>query len=289
MRNVGTENDVLYRLADLLDTLCPPRRAVRRKYSSYDVLQTIQFLLSTGLAWNKYKDVSKKDGTAAFRRFKTWVVTGTLEKAWGVLVDAYITRQKKDDVKWFHQVFVDTSYVKSINGLKGEQDLGRNPTDRGKTGMKVSIVCDQKQVPLSISFHEPKTHDSHTIENTIHGLHHQDLRVDKRYTTQLIADRGYDSAPKKKFLKYRYDVRLVTERVRRGRNPIKQNKKKRYEPARLSRFDKSGLRRRHCVENCFCRLDKFRRLLLRYDKTTAVFLGFHLAAFCMCTLHLLLF
>ncbi len=48
---------------------------------------------------------------------------------------------------------------------------------------------------------------------------------------------------------------------------------------KLSVQQKGALHRRHRVENFFCRLDKFKRLLVRHDRCISSFQSFHFLAF----------
>lgn len=74
----------------------------------------------------------------------------------------------------------------------------------------------------------------------------------------MLADRAYDSDAIRNLL------------TARGTSPVipnKSNRKNRW------RFSKSAYRKRHLIENAFCRLKDFRRIATRYDKLARNFLA----------------
>jgi transposase len=68
---------------------------------------------------------------------------------------------------------------------------------------------------------------------------------------KLLADKAYDSAEMRKSLK------------KRGTKPIIPNKSNRKKPFT---FSKKACKKRHKIENAFCRAKDFRRIATRYDR-----------------------
>ena len=54
-------------------------------------------------------------------------------------------------------IITDTFTVKSMGGSQG---LGRNPTDRGRKGLTVSLICDQKLVAHAVHVVGANIHDA---------------------------------------------------------------------------------------------------------------------------------
>ena len=54
-------------------------------------------------------------------------------------------------------VITDTFTAKSMDGSQG---LGRNPTDRGRKGRKVSLICDQNLVTHAVHVGGANIHDA---------------------------------------------------------------------------------------------------------------------------------
>ena len=82
----------------------------------------------------------------------------------------------------------------------------------------------------------------------------------------LLADKGYDADPLRRAVRAAGAVPVI---------PGRRNRK------RSIRHDTERYRRRHLIENAFCRLKDFRRVATRYDKLAANFLsGVALATAC---------
>ena len=62
------------------------------------------------------------------------------------------------------ELITDTFTVKSMRGSHG---LGRNPNDRGRQGLKVSIICDTNRITRAIHIGPANTHDSKLLLPTI--------------------------------------------------------------------------------------------------------------------------
>jgi len=75
---------------------------------------------------------------------------------------------------------------------------------------------------------------------------------------ELLGDKAYDSAELREKLKDR------------GTKPVIPNKSNRKLPFR---FNKKSYKKRHRIENAFCRLKDFRRIATRYDKLARNFLA----------------
>jgi putative transposase len=74
----------------------------------------------------------------------------------------------------------------------------------------------------------------------------------------MLADRAYDSDAIRALLSHRGTKPVI---------PNKCNRKRRFS------FNKTAYRKRHRIENAFCRLKDFRRIATRYDKLARNFLA----------------
>lgn len=75
---------------------------------------------------------------------------------------------------------------------------------------------------------------------------------------EMLGDKAYDSD------EIRQDL------TDRGTQPVIPNKRNRKQPLR---FNKKSYKKRHRIENAFCRLKDFRRIVTRYDKLARNFLA----------------
>ena len=249
---------ILDGIAVLLDKLDPPRRA--RKVSNRAVLEVAFLVLSQGVSWERMT-VEGVSASTPQKRFRRWCRDGVLLEAWRSVVKEYVREGISRAPDTFQTVYIDASFEKN---LLGGDCLGKNPTDRGRLATKLSLVCDDFGVPLAFSLHPGNQSDVTTVESTLESLPCS-ITKDGRYSTVLVGDKGYVSKDLCLRLRRRH-IRLLT--------PAK-NYKHKVRPW-MCKGDRERLRHRHKVENMFCRLDKFKRLLNRSDRLISTFAGFHL-------------
>jgi transposase len=124
-----------------------------------------------------------------------------------------------------------------------DQEIGPNPTDRGKAGSKRHVVVDQQGIPLAIWLTAANVQDSVIFEELIEAVEpiarprgRRRTRPDKPH-----ADKGYD------FPRCRAYLRRRGIRCRIARRGIESKEK-------LGRY-------RRVAERAFAWLDRFRRLV----------------------------
>jgi putative transposase len=158
-----------------------------------------------------------------------------------------------------------------IKNVSGVDYLGRNPTDRGRMATKMSMICATAMVPVSCTFYGANIADVTTTEASVDAINCR-IKKDSRYTNVLIGDKGYVSKKVARAL----DLKRITMLT-----PKKKNSKDRN---RMSDKNKSMLKRRHRVENTFCRFDKFKRLHCRVDRHLCNYIALNQLAMMIVTL-----
>lgn len=139
---------------------------------------------------------------------------------------------------------------------RGGEEIGPNPTDRGKPGTKRHVVVDRQGIPLAIRISAANRHDSLMLEvilDSIEPIRRPRGRSRKR-PEKLHADKGYDIPRCRK---------AVTKRgikVRIARKGVESS-------------EKLG-RHRWVVERTLAWLAKFRRLKVRYERRADVHQAF---------------
>ncbi|TNJ54789.1 transposase [Paenibacillus hemerocallicola] len=73
------------------------------------------------------------------------------------------TYDEMEGIGWEWQS-IDGSLIKAPLALEA---VGRNPTDRGKKGMKRSALVDQHGLPLALVVEGPNRHDVKLLEQTL--------------------------------------------------------------------------------------------------------------------------
>jgi putative transposase len=134
--------------------------------------------------------------------------------------------------------------------LLGEKGTGPNPTDRAKSGTKRSLLVDGKGVPLSVSVDGANRHDMKLTKSTL-----QNVVIDKPEPTikskqHMCMDKGYNYPEVYELLEeygYTIHIRLRGEGRRRRKIP-------KYRA------------RRWVVERTHSWMNRFRRLLIRWEK-----------------------
>ncbi len=151
------------KIGEYLDNLKSNNRGRKRSFDLDVFLDCLFFMSDNGLKLSlKTCNIQKIFGIAksTFYHYYMLVSTGDLlEKIHAEIVKEYILIVPPPDF-----LITDTFTVKSMNGSEG---LGRNPTDRGRKGLKVSLICDQNLVTHAVSLSPANCHDSKILEETI--------------------------------------------------------------------------------------------------------------------------
>jgi len=147
----------------------------------------------------------------------------------------------------------------------GGAGTGVNPTDRGKKGTKRSILTDGKGIPLSVIVDRANRHDKKLVKRTLDAIFFE--RPSSDYIIQNICmDKRYDFPDVKELVKeYGYTAHIKS----RGEENIRR--------------EIPGFRaRRWVVERTHSWLNRFRRILIRWEKKIENYLTMlHFACACI--------
>ena len=140
---------------------------------------------------------------------------------------------------------------------------GQNPTDRGKSGTKRHVLTDQNGIPLSaVTITSANTHDMKAATDTLDNV------IVKRpsYKQNLCLDKGYDSSEiEREVIKRKY----ITHIRHRG------------EEKGLIIKTRHSARRWVVVERTNSWHNRFRKLLVRYEKKSENYLSLVCLACCI--------
>ena len=220
-----------------------------RKLSIAETLQKIFYVCKTGCQWRAIEGMDGVSCKTVYHWFRKWSKARVFEHAFYNLVNAYgnVT---------FNPLVCDTSFVKNVFG---HDVVGRNPTDRGRNATKVSLLTDSRGVPLAMTFHKANKSDFQSLG---HLLQEGQRKIGRPFQMhgELYADKGYDSEQCRAICRTHGLVPCI--------------------PHRGEKSVWGGVR--IAVEQCFGRIDKYRRCIMRYDYGIAQFKSFHyLAASCL--------
>jgi transposase len=118
--------------------------------------------------------------------------------------------------------------------------------------------------------------DAYDLKGTITKVFHDLQRCGIRYAGALFnADSSFDTREARKMLWNRGVIPNIDEN-KRNRKSVKRGRKR--------HFNRDAYKQRFVVERTFAWIDKFRSLLIRFERKDAYWLGFHHLAFTLINL-----
>lgn len=208
----------------------------RKRVDNRAAMNAIFFVLRTGCQWNALNATGICSSSSAHRRFQEWRAAGVFERFWQ---NGLLACEQLDAIDW-SWLSMDGCMTKSP--LAGSKKTGRNPTDRGKQGIKRSLMTDVNSLVVTAA----NTHDIKLVTDTLDSL--QTGRPGKKL--RLCLDKGYEAGWLKTYLKSR-----------------------RYEPHTQSRKEESDASKNTdfkahlwVVERTHSWMNRFRRVLTRWEK-----------------------
>jgi transposase len=165
------------------------------------IFEKLVQVLVFGCAYERIAD-EECSATTLRRRRDEWIEAGVMAELREMALEAY---DKLIGLK-LCDVAVDCCITKAPCG--GEM-AGRNPVDRGKRGIKRSILVDAKGIPLGAIVAPSNRHDSPLLEQTLDTLEPLG-RLPEQMSVHL--DRGYDSRTTREKLKERSLLAVISEK-----------------------------------------------------------------------------
>ena len=248
-------------LWERIEPLLPPRKphplgCHRPRVDDRKAMDAIFFVLRTGCQWNALNKTQICSSSSAHRRFQEWVEADVFVALWEQGLVEYDALQGID----WAWLAMDGAMTKAPLGGK---KVGKNPTDRGKLGTKRSILTDGHGVPVGLAVDGANRNDFKLARETI-----ESLAVDRPDSTPdapqgMCLDKGYD-----------YDeVRALLEEF-----GFTAHIRARGEEAQALQQEVGFKAHRWVVERTHSWMNRFRRVLIRWDKKVCNYLGFlHLA------------
>jgi len=150
-------------------------------------------------------------------------------------------------------------------GSFGGEATGPNPTDRAKLGTKRHTLTDQRGAPLSVLITEANLHDMKAAALTMKGIVARRPKPSPQKPQNLCLDKGYDFP----------EIERAT--IKRGYIPHIRHRGETV-PTRDGR---SRQAKRWVVERTGSWHNKFRRLLIRWEKKARNYLALTQLACCL--------
>jgi len=157
------------------------------------ILNGIFYVLKTGCQWH-FLPPCYGSKSAVHEHFQRWAHAGVFAEIFRLYAQEYHALK---GIQWEWQAMDGTLLQAPVRGQPvclAEEGLGRNPTDRGRSGSKLHLHVEQQGVPLAIELVGANVHDSRLVSPTL-AL---DVLSRPAPTTEhpqhLCLDKGYDYA-----------------------------------------------------------------------------------------------
>jgi transposase len=211
----------------------------------------IFYVLRTGCQWEALNQTELCRKSTAHDRLQEWVAAGVFLKLWQAGVEQFDELQGID----WEWLSMDGAMTKAPLG--GEQ-TGANPTDRGKRGVKRSLLTEGHGVPIGVEVAGANRHDMKLVRATIESIVVERPEVTAEEPQGLCLDKGYDYD----------DVREILAEF-----GFTAHIKARGEEAKELAQEAGKRARRWVVERSHSWMNRFRRILVRWEKKPENYLG----------------
>jgi len=228
----------------------------RKPLPPRQVFEGIVYVLRTGCQWKALPKERFGCGSPIHRYLLEWAQAGFFHALWKAgLTD----HDELQGIIW-HRQSMDGAMTKAP---LAKESVGANPTDRGKNGTKRHIQVDGRGVPLAVVINGTNRHDVTQMETVMDNVVASRPEPTPEKPQHLCADKGYDSQKTRKAMEDRGYAPHV-----RSRGEERQEK--------ASNPDHRA--RRWVVEACHSWMNRFRKVLVRFEKTDRSYLALvHLA------------
>src|SRR3954452_14976815 len=140
----------------------------------------------------------------------------------------------------------------------GGERTGKNPTDRGKLGAKRSLLTEANGVPVGLAVEGANRHDKKLVEATLESIPVARPEATAEEPQGMCLDKGYD-----------YDD--ARDLVREF--GFTAHVKARGEEAKELKSEAGSKARRWEVERTHSWMNRFRRILIRWEKKVGNYFG----------------
>ncbi len=123
----------------------------------------IFYVLRTGCQWQALDQTELCAHSTAHDRFQEWVQAGVFLKLWQAGLEQF---EETCGIDW-QWLSMDGAMTKAPLG--GEK-TGPNPTDRGKSGVKRSLLTEGHGVPIGLTSEGANRHDMKLLRPTIESI-----------------------------------------------------------------------------------------------------------------------
>src|SRR5215217_1483977 len=239
------------------------KRGGRPRVSDRASANAICYVLWSGCQWKAiHREWFGVSSSVVHERFQRWSQMSIFEKLMKWMVEHYA--KESGGISWKWQAMDSKNSPAPLGGEK----TGKNPTDRGKRGVKMNLLVDQSGAPLSVVLTGANRHDKVSAVELIVSIA---LKRPAQKEQHLCADQAYDAS----------DVREFASSEGGYTTHIKINPRKKEatessgeSPQRKDSHGEPHPARRWVVERTISWLTKRRSLRTRWSKKAENWLAF---------------
>jgi transposase len=224
-----------------IEPLLPKDVRGKKRVDVRRVLSGIVHALKCGGSWADCADVYGPKKTL-YNRFVRWSERGIWQKIFSALAGAEDAPER---------LFIDSSRIKvhrCAGGGKGGPGSWYRPHER-RAQHQAPCCLRREGRPCALLLTPGNLHDCRVAQRCIEAM---------PPSTELVADKGYDSNALREWLQARGTRPVI---------PPRKNRKIQYD------YDKAIYKQRNIVERMFYRLKDWRRIATRFDRDLANFMG----------------
>ena len=145
----------------------------------------IFYVLRTGCQWQALDQTELCAHSTAHNRLQEWVQAGVFLKLWQSGLEQF---EETCGIDW-QWLSMDGAMTKAPLG--GEK-TGPNPTDRGKSGVKRSLLTEGHGVPIGLTIEGAHRHDMKLLRPTIECIIIKRPEPTEDHPQGMCLDKGYD-------------------------------------------------------------------------------------------------
>lgn len=210
------------------------------------------YVLRTGCQWQALDQTELCAHSTAHDRYQQWVNAGVFLRLWQAGVAQF------DELKGLDWVWLSMDGAITKAPLGGD-DTGPNPTDRAKSGVKRSLLTEGHGVPLGLAVEGANRHDMKMVRQTIASLVVERPEPTLEHPQGVCLDKGYDYQEVRDILvEFGFTAHI----------------RSRGEEAKALKQEAGTRARRWVVERTHSWMNRFRRILIRWEKKPENYLGF---------------
>jgi putative transposase len=214
-------------------------------------MDAIFFVLRTGCQWGALDATGICSHSSAHRRFQEWTAAGVFVNLWAQGLQEY------DELKGLDWEWLSMDGAMTKAPLGGER-TGKNPTGRGKLGTRRSLLVEANGVPVGLAVEGANRHDKKVAEATLESIPVGRPEPTEEKPQGMCLDKGYDDDDTRELVRQFG----FTAHLRARGEEAKELKKEAGEKAR-----------RWVVERTHSWMNRFRRLLIRWEKKAENYFG----------------